>query len=136
MGRLKREDWKEGAIKKRGAGRKARKQQAPFLVKVGGKTNGVGKRLGGHIKQRARKKLVAKAALVEQRRKKKENKLEHEAEEGPSSCSDDNQTGQTLQEGIGKELLRGSDAEVSSEEAGRGKLSGNRYDPLKPGGPK
>jgi len=87
----------------------------------------VGTRLGGHIRQRARKKLGTKAALVEQGRKKRENKLEHEAEEGPSSCSDDNQTGQTLQEEVGKELLRGSDAEVSSEEAERGKLSGNRY---------
>ena len=125
MGRQKVQDRKEaGAIKKRGEGRKARKQQAPLLVKVGGDTNGVGKRLGGHIRQRAKRRLVARAVLMERRRKKRERKTEHKEEEDPASCDDDNQTGLTQQKEDGEEeLLCGSDAEVSSEEGERGELT-------------
>lgn len=120
MGRQK--DWKaEGAIKKRGPGRKVRKQKPPSVaLAVCGEPNGAKRNLGGRIRQRARRrvaKAAARALLMERRRKRRERRREEEEVEAPPGFSDENQVWLKPAEGQRRrELLGGSDAEMSCEE--------------------
>lgn len=120
MGRQK--DWKaEGAIKKRGPGRKVRKQKPPSAaLAVGGEPDGPKRNLGGRIRQRARRRVVkaaARALLMERRRKRRERRKDKEEVETPPGFSDENQVWLKPAEGQRKrELLGGSDAEMSCEE--------------------
>ena len=126
MGRQK-ERKAEGAIKKRGPGRKVRKQKPPSAaLAVRGEPNGAKRTLGGHIRQRARRrvtKAAARALLMERRKKRRERRREEEDAKAPPGFSDENQVWLKPAEGQRKrELLGGSDAEMSCEEEGNSTL--------------
>lgn len=120
MGR-RQERKAEAAVKKRGPGRKVRKQKPPSAaLAVRGEPNGAKRSLGGHIRQRARRrvtKAVARALLMERRKKRRERRREEEEAKALPGFSDENQVWLKPAEGQRKrELLGGSDADMSSEE--------------------
>ena len=120
MGR-RQERKAEAAVKKRGPGRKVRKQKPPSAaLAVCGEPNGAKRSLGGHIRQRARRrvtKAAARALLMERRKKRRERRREEEEAKALPGFSDENQVWLKPAEGQRKrELLGGSDADMSSEE--------------------
>lgn len=112
----------EAAVKKRGPGRKVRKQKPPSsaALAVRGEPNGAKRSLGGHIRQRARRrvtKAAAKALLMERRKKRRERRREEEEAKPLPGFSDENQVWLKPAEGQRKrELLGGSDADSEEEE--------------------
>ena len=127
MGR-RQERKAEAAVKKRGPGRKVRKQKPPSAaLAVHGEPNGAKRSLGGHIRQRARRRVTeaaARALLMERRKKRRERRREEEETKALPGFSDENQVWLKPAEGQRKrELLGGSDADMScGEEEGNSAL--------------
>ena len=120
MGRRQKEREAEES-KKRGPGRKVRKQKPPSAaLVVRGEPNGAKRSLGGHIRQRARRrdtKAAARALLMERRKKRRERQREEEDAKALPGFSDENQVWLKPAEGQRKrKLLGGSDTEMSCEE--------------------